>query len=221
MREVSTDGLDKLIPVIMSGGGGGGDILSGLGLGGGSDTGAPLWQKLLLGGMLGTGEIGNILEERKRASYQNMILDLIRHPEKLTAMVLKAQRPLDNALVQAINNRVQADLASRGLSQAPGVFAAEQSQAIAPFIQQNEQTAMQQVLASLGLPSGTFRQPENLSPLLTQFLRTFRTATPGGGGGATDTGLTFPQPADTGTPSGPGPWFGDVTLPDVSQGVPA
>lgn len=200
-------------------GGGGGDIL-GLGGGGGSDTSAPLWQKLLLGGMLGTGEIGNILEERKRAQYQNFVMNLIKDPAKLTQMVLKAQRPLDNALVQAINNRVQADLASRGLSQAPGVFAAEQSQAIAPYIQQNEQTAMQQVLASLGLPAGTFRKPENLSPLLTQFLRAFRTG--GGGGGATsDTGLTLPSPADTGTPSSGGPWFGDVTLPDTGLGVAA
>lgn len=208
------DGLDKIIPVIMNAGGGGG----------GQDTGeAPLWQKLLLGGMLGTGEIGNIIEERKRASYQNQLLNLIKNPAALTQMILKAQRPLDNALVQAVNNRVQADLASRGLSQAPGIFAAGESQAIAPYIQQNYNEAMNQVLTSLGLPGGTFRQPQNLSPLLTQFLRMFRGG--GGGGspsltGGSDTGLTLPQPSDVGTPSSGGPWFGDA-LPDTGLGVPA
>ena len=195
------DGLDQLGPLLGLGGGGGssgglGGILSSLGLGGGSSGdggGGPLWQKLLLGGMLGSGEIGNILEERKRASYQNFLMDLIKHPEKLTAMVLKAQRPLDNSLVQAVTNRVQGDVASRGLSQAPGIFAAEESQAIAPFQQQNYDKAMQQVLASLGLPGGTFQQPQNLSPLLMQFLRLFG----GKKGGGTDFNITtgpFDQP---------------------------
>lgn len=181
-----------------------------LGMGGSSDGGgSPLWMKLLLGGMLGTGEIGNIIEERKRAAYQNQLMQLIKDPAKLTQMVLKAQRPLDNALVQAVNNRVQADMASRGLAQAPGVFAASQAQALAPFIQENQNAAMQQVLASLGLPAGTFRQPENLSPLLAQFLRTFR----GGGGGDTS---VFSGPAYT--PPDVGAIAPDESIPSLPTG---
>ncbi len=203
------NGLDKIIPLIMNVGGGGG------GGGGGSDAGTPLWQKILLGGMLGTGEVGNIIEERKRAAYQNQLMSLIKDPAKLTQMILKAQRPLDNSLVQSVGNRVQADLASRGLSQAPGIFGASEAQALAPFQQQNYNEAMNQVLTSLGLPGSTFRQPENLSPLLTQFLRSFRTGGGGGGGGGTtDTGLTLPQQVDVGTPSSGGSWFGDTPSAD-------
>jgi len=199
------DGLNKLVSIFTGGGN--------------ASTGEqPLWQRLLLGGMLGTGEVGNILEERKRAEYQNQLLSLIKDPAKLTQMILKAERPLDNSLVQAVNNRVQADLASRGLSQAPGIFGASEAQALAPFQQQNYSEAMNQVLASLGLPGGTFRQPENLSPLLTQFLRSFGTKAPTGGGGTDTGGLTLPQPVDVGTPSGGGPWFGD-TVPSDTGGV--
>ena len=178
------DGLENLSSLFGGGGGSGGGIMSLLGLGGGGDSGgAPLWQKILTGGMLGGGEIGNLIEEHKRAQYQNLLMSLIKDPAKLTQMILKAQRPLDNSLVQSVNNRVQGDMASRGLAQAPGIFAASEAQALAPFEQQNYNTALQQVMQSLGLPAGTFQQPQNMSPLMMQFLKMFPSG--GGGGGAT------------------------------------
>jgi hypothetical protein len=129
--------------------------------------------KAISGGLLGAGEIGNIMEERKRMAYQNFVMDLLKNPQKLAQMAAKIQAPLDNGLVQATNNRVQGDMASRGLSQAPGIFAASESQALAPYIQQNQSTALQAVMQSLGLPQGTFQQPQNLGPLMGTFLKSF------------------------------------------------
>lgn len=164
------------------------------------------WQKLLTGGMFGAGEIGNILEQRKRLAYQNFVMDLLAHPEKLAAMAAKIQAPLSNALVQGVNNRVQADMASRGLSQAPGIFAATEAQALAPYQQHNADVAMQSVLSSLGLPAGTFGQPANTSGALQMFLNSFK---PGGGGGSSQSslpGAITPTISDTGlTP----PTFGN------------
>lgn len=152
-------------------------------LGGGDNGGSPGWEKLMTGGLFGMGEIGNIMEQRKKAAYQQMIMDLISHPEKLAAMAAKLQKPLDNGLVQSVNNRVQADMATRGLSQAPGIFGATEAQALAPFEQQNSDRAMQAVMQMLGMPAGTFGQPSNNSGALQMFLKTLK-----GGGGSSGTG---------------------------------
>jgi len=73
-------------------------------------------------------------------------------PQQLTQMVLSAQQPLSAGLTQAVGNTVQGDLASRGLAESPGIFATTESQALAPFYQQNQQAAQNQVLQQLQLP---------------------------------------------------------------------
>ncbi len=156
----------------------------------------PMFSKLLQGGVLGAGEVGNILEERKRLQYQNFVMDLLKHPEKLAAMAAKIQQPLNNGLVQAVDNRVQGDMASRGLSQAPGIFAASESQALAPYVQQNQNEAMNAVLQSLGMPAGSFQQPQNLSGIMSLFSQPLKA----GSGGAsttpasTSSGLSWMDP---------------------------
>ena len=136
------------------------------------------WQKLLTGGMAASGEVGNILEQQKKMQYQNYILSLLKDPAKLAQMAAKIQQPLSQGLQQSVGNEVQASMASRGLSQAPGIFAASQSQALAPFEQQNQQTAMNAVLQSLGMPAGTFGQPANLGPGMQLFMDQFKPKTP-------------------------------------------
>jgi hypothetical protein len=123
--------------------------------------------KLLQTGLVGAGEAGNLLEEKKRLDYQNFVLNLLKNPQQLAAMAAKIQQPLNNGLVQSVNNQVQGDVAARGLGQAPGIFAASESQALAPFVQQNQNTAMQAVLQSLGLPAGSFGTPTNLAPIFS------------------------------------------------------
>lgn len=156
--------------------------------------------KMLQTGMAGAGEVGNLLEERKRLAYQSFVMNLLSHPEKLAQMAAKITQPLDNGLVQATNNRVQGDMASRGLSQAPGIFAASESQALAPYVQQNQNTALQTVMQSLGLPSGSFAPPTSMAPLFSMLFNK-----PSGTPAQTPItpGLTPPppqMPTDTGDP---------------------
>jgi len=186
----------------------------------GGSAGAPGWQQLLLGGLFGAGELGNILEEEKQAALQKQVSDYLKYvtglakdPAALSRMVVSAEQPLSAALTQNVNNQVQGNMAERGLSQAPGIFAATEAQALAPYVQQNQATAEQQVLSALGLPfsgqataQSTMQKPQDLSNLLAMFLRSFPTKTPAqtpSTPGITlptqsDTGLTFPFPTDTG-----------------------
>ena len=132
----------------------------------------------------GGGEIGNIIEAKKKADYQNYINDLMKNPGKLAALVAKMQQPLNQGLQQAVGNSVQGNMAERGLSQAPGIFAASESQALAPYYQQNQNAAMQSVLQMLGMQSGTFGNPTNNAPALQMFLKSLQ----GGGSGSSGGG---------------------------------
>jgi hypothetical protein len=126
---------------------------------------------IVSGGAFGGGTLANILQGIKQNSYQNQILNLFKNPGQLAALVAKLQQPLNNGLTQAVGNQVQGNLAERGLSQAPGVFAASESQALAPYYQQNQNEAMNAVMQLLGMPAGTFKNPVNNSGALSAFLK--------------------------------------------------
>ena len=151
--------------------------------------------KLLQTGVAGAGEAGNILQDVKANSYRDFVLGLINNPQRLAALTNKLAAPLSGALTQSVNNRVQGDLASRGLGQAPGIFAASEGQALAPFEQQNQNTALQAILNALQVPAGTFGKGTNLSPLFTSLfspkLPPTQTPTP-------SPGLTLPDPVSAG-----------------------
>lgn len=122
-------------------------------------------------------------------------------PADLTKMVTSAEAPINQNLVQATNNQVQGDLASRGLAQAPGIFASAESQAIAPIEQQDYNTALQQVLQQLGLPLSYAAQIQkmmpgqtNVTPAMTLLLQ--QLAKNGGSTGATGP-LASPLPTNT------------------------
>src|SRR5271165_5377411 len=139
---------------------------------------APLWQQLVTGGLFGAGELSNLLQAHKQSQWQDYVMNLAKNPSQVSQMVTQAQQPLDNALVQAVNNRVQGDMAQRGLAQAPGIFAGTEAQALAPFVQQQQQNAQQQVMQLLGLPGAAtnINAPgQNMSPALQMFLRSFGT----------------------------------------------
>lgn len=136
--------------------------------------------QIISGGTFGAGTLENILQGIQQNSYRNKIMSLLNNPAALAAMASKLQKPLDAGLTQSVTNQVQGDMAERGLSQAPGIFAASESQALAPFVQQNQQTAMNTVLQLLGMPAGTFKSPSNNSGALQMFLKSLNR---GGGGG--------------------------------------
>jgi len=128
--------------------------------------------KLAQLGIAGAGETGNILQQAKANSYRDFIMGLLNNPQRLATMTNKLAAPLSGALTQSVENQVQGNVASRGLSQAPGIFAASESQALAPFVQNNQNTALQAIMQALGVPAGTFGSQTNLSPLFSGLFNT-------------------------------------------------
>jgi hypothetical protein len=144
---------------------------------------------ILSGASVAGGTVGNIIEEKKKLDYQNYVMSLLKDPAKLAAAIAKIQQPLNAGLTQSVGNVVQGNMAERGLAQAPGTFAASESQTLAPFYEQNLNTATQAFLQSLGMPAGTFGSPVNTSGALALFMNSLKNRA--GGGGTADPGLTM------------------------------
>jgi len=130
-------------------------------------------------GATGAGLVGNLAAEHQRAKAASLAeKNANLTPQQLGTMVSGATQPLDRALVQAVTGNVNANLAEQGLSQAPGLIATATSQALAPFEQQKEQTALQLVLRKLGLPAefaATIPQNAQMAPLLALLMHGFGT----------------------------------------------
>lgn len=169
------------------------EALSSLGgsLGGGGGNGStPSWMKLLLGGLTGAGELSNILASRQRSQAVSRLLGQEKAaealtPQQLSSRVSAATQPLSAGLTQSVGNVVQAEMGERGLSQAPGIFSAGLAQALAPYYQQNQSTALQEVMKQLGLPIeyaqalGTqLPGSTNLSPLLGLLMKSLSKPSP-------------------------------------------
>lgn len=151
-------------------------------------------------GATGAGLFGNISADRQRAAAAKQAQDNMNlTPQQLAAMVSGAQQPLNKGLTQAVTNNVNANLAEQGLSQAPGIIATTESQALAPFIQSNQNQALELVLAKLGLPAEfarTIPPNANLAPLLSLLFK-------GGGTPNSNTNpfqTTGPNPLPPNTP---------------------
>lgn len=215
------------------------DFLSSLGNFFGSSAGKGLGEIAGLGAT-GTGLVGNLLADQQRAAAAKQAqANMNLSPQALAAQVSSATQPLDRSLVQAVTGNVNANLAEQGLSQAPGLIATATSQALAPFQQQNQQTALQLVMQRLGLPAEfarTIPQNAQLGPLLALLMHGFGTpgttpsASPSGFTGATQPNIL--QLTGGATPMQPGTdpnsftnWLGqlnnvpaDTAPPDVSGG---
>lgn len=133
----------------------------------------------------GLGEVGNLLAGHAATKQANNLENQEKAitnltPAQVTAQVTQGEAPISNALVQSINNSVQGDVASRGLAQAPGIFASEEAQALAPYAQQDYTTALQQWMAKNNIPieyasaiSKFLPGTQNLTPSMALMLQQF------------------------------------------------
>lgn len=183
----------------------------------------------------GLGMVGNIMNAITRGkavgnltSAENKYANM--SPEKLAGLVTRAEQPLGADLTQNVGNLVQADLGTRGLSQAPGVFAAEEAQYLAPYKLQQQNTALQLVMKQLGLPIEYAQAilgatQGGSDPTLALMMLALRNAqAPGATPGVTPTsaggaggGIYGPLAGSTEVP----PNLGDTTIPDPNAGVNA
>lgn len=183
------------------------DALSNLGgsLGGGGGSGStPGWMKLLLGGLTGAGELSNILASRQRSQAVSRLLGQEKAaealtPQQLSSRVSAATQPISQGLTNDVTNTVQAELGERGLSQAPGIFGASLASALAPYYQQNQNTALQLVMKQLGLPleyasalGTSLPGSTNMSPLLALLMKSVAKPSPSTTPGPSSTGGTPP-----------------------------
>jgi hypothetical protein len=112
----------------------------------------------LLGiGTAGAGITGNIINSITRGQQTGQLQSAEKKltnlpPGGLGSMVASETQPLNQSLLNLVGNQVQADVAGRGLAESPGTFAATESEVLAPYQQQNQNTALQLVLQKLGLP---------------------------------------------------------------------
>jgi hypothetical protein len=133
---------------------------------------SPAFGPIVSGGTLALGEVGNLLAGRQQQNAYNAVTKMT--PDQIARDAARTAAPLDRALTQSVTNQVSGDLASRGLSQAPGILASTESQALAPYAYQNYQAALQAVMEKLGmnlnaaqlLPKG-----QNLTPAMMLFLQ--------------------------------------------------
>ncbi len=108
-------------------------------------------------GTAGAGIIGNIMNSITRGREVGKLQDAEKKfanltPEQLSGLVSRAEKPLDQDLLQSVGNLVQADVAGRGLAESPGVFAATETQSLAPYKIEQQKIALQLVMKQLGLP---------------------------------------------------------------------
>lgn len=167
----------------------------------------PLWAKLALGGMTGFGEIGNILAAKQRSDIlntltkdENAITSLT--PQQLSAKVAAATQPLSQGLTQSVGNQVQGEMGERGLAESPGIYSAVLSQALAPYYQQNQNTAEREVMEQLMAPlraaegeSSLLPQQTNMARLLKMLMASLQS--PNSGSSPSPTGIIFPSGQDS------------------------
>lgn len=138
-----------------------------------------------LGSNIASG-VQNFEQQGRYNSAQSYLNNLIQNPAAFAAAQQKYTQPLNQGLVSAVTNSTNAQLAERGLGGSSAITQATLAQALAPYIQQNQQAGQQSLLASLGMIPGlkpTGGGMTDISKLLAQ-LRP--------GGGATPTNASDP-----------------------------
>jgi hypothetical protein len=113
-----------------------------------------------LSSVAGTGAnlYSGITNAKNTADYnstQSYIQGLVKDPTKMAAAAAKLQQPLSAGLTDQVTNQAQAQLAERGLGGSPSAMSSVIAQSLAPYIQQNQSTAMTALMNSLGLGSST------------------------------------------------------------------
>lgn len=155
--------------------------------GGGTGDGGWLSKVLpmVMLGQAGSGVVGNIMANKSRNQVLSSEMAQMQALEKLTPAqitqgISQLQQPLSQNLINNVGNSVQGQLATRGLSQAPGIYAGALAQGLAPYQLQEQQMAQDAFFKKLGLPIsarpspfGPFPQSTNTSQLWQAIMQRF------------------------------------------------
>lgn len=97
--------------------------------------------------------IQNSIQNQRVAQAQQYVQSLVQNPAKMAAAAAGYTQPLTAGLTEDISNAVQGNLAERGLGSSPAAYTQQLTQALAPYIQQNQQSGYNDLLSALGLTS--------------------------------------------------------------------
>lgn len=167
---------------------------------------------VLTAGTAGTGLLQNILANREAQKKQDFIEHLITNPAAFSKFVSGFQQPLSAGLTADVSRATDAYGAERGLGSSSTVMKDLYAQALAPYVQQQQQAGTNAALQSLGIYGNTpTTRPIDISSILKAIMM-------GTGGQSPNVtaGIdlnTVPNPGLTPTDLGlPGP----ATLPSLS-----
>jgi hypothetical protein len=93
-------------------------------------------------------------------STQSYIQNLMKNPAAAQKAAAAYTQPLSAGLTDSVTNQVQASLAERGLGGSPAAMQSTLAQALAPYIQQNQQTGLNAMMQMLN--AGGSARPQAL-----------------------------------------------------------
>ncbi len=115
----------------------------------------------------------NLYNQYKQQQYQDKLRSLSTDPAAMAKLAAGYTQPLNAGLQKGVANESQAYLAQRGLSDSPQISQEVEAQAIAPYIQNNQQQGYNLALQALGLGGGAIppalQQQNGLSTLAKAF----------------------------------------------------
>jgi hypothetical protein len=116
--------------------------------------------------------------------YQNKLRTYAQDPTKMNAYADQFTKHLNAGLTTGVANNTQSYLAQRGLTDSPQISEQVEAQAIAPYVQQNEQNGYQDALSALNLGGGasSSSSSSSSSPLLALMMMNNKSGGSSGGG---------------------------------------
>jgi hypothetical protein len=155
----------------------------------------------------------NMYNQYQNQQYQNQLRSYAQDPAKMNAYAAQFTQPLTAGLQTGVANAAQADLATRGLTDSPEISQQVYAQAIAPYIQQNQQNGYQNALQALQVGGGAVnpntQSANTISALAKMFAGGTPAQTPGSLPGLQNLlrtmGTQAPQLGGVGAPSDPAP----------------
>ena len=115
----------------------------------------------------------NLYNQYQNQQYQNKLRDLSTNPTKMNAYAEQFTKPLTAGLQTGVANNTQAYLAQRGLSDSPQISEQVQAQAIAPYIQENQNKGYSNALQALGLGGGSASPDSKSAATLSALTKAF------------------------------------------------
>jgi hypothetical protein len=172
---------------------------------------APILQGLQIGS---TGY--NLYNQYQNQQYQNTLRQDAQNPAKVNALAAQYTQPLTAGLTAAVNNQTQAQLAQAGLSESPQIAQTVEAQAIAPYIQQNQQQGYTNAIQALGLGGGAIPPQIQGANNLSALAKAFSQLPGANGAAALKQLLQLNQNGGQQAPSlqTPNPDLGGQTIPD-------